>query len=247
MGLTTGREGGILAVMSGIQTTEMGVPSPGDPGACQAVVFDMDGVIVDSEPLHEQAFLDVFDELGYSGRHGIHFPDYYGRSDEALWLDFIANHRPSQPFEELMDRKRHRLIELIRRDQPIFEGLPDLVEALAARYPLALASGSPHPVIDEVLAMRGLHRFFKTVVSVTDVPKPKPAPDVFLRAAELLGVVPSGCWVIEDSAVGVTAARHAGMGVIAITNSLSPAELAHAAFVVDTYEEIEALLLRRTS
>jgi beta-phosphoglucomutase-like phosphatase (HAD superfamily) len=203
----------------------------------------MDGVIVDSEPLHEQAFLDVFDQLGYADRHGIHFPDYYGRSDEALWIDFIARHQPPHPFHELMDRKRQRLIELIRRDQPIFEGLPDLVERLALRFPLALASGSPHPVIDEVLAMRGLHGFFQAVVSVTDVGQPKPAPDVFLRAATLLDVPPSACCVIEDSAVGITAAREAGMTVIAITNSLPPEQLAHASHVVDRYEQIDPILL----
>jgi beta-phosphoglucomutase-like phosphatase (HAD superfamily) len=219
---------------------------PGSLAACRAVVFDMDGVIVDSEPLHERAFLDVFDELGYADRHGIRFPEYYGRSDEALWRDFIAVHRPPQSFEELMDRKRVRLIDLLRRDQPIFDRLPDLVEKLAARYPLALASGSPHPVIDEVLAMGGLHRFFKTVVSVTDVARPKPAPDVFLRAADLLGMDPAVCCVIEDSAVGVTAARRAGMMVIAITNSLPADQLAHATRVVGTYEEIGEELLSVT-
>jgi HAD superfamily hydrolase (TIGR01509 family) len=210
----------------------------------RAVIFDMDGVIVDSEPLHEQAFLDVFDELGYRETHGVHFPDYYGRSDEALWQDFVKRHRPPHPFDSLMEMKRRRLIELIRRDQPIFEGLPDLVAKLAARFPLAVASGSPHPVIDEVLAMEGLHQFFSAVVSVTDVGRPKPAPDVFLRAAELLGVAPANCCVIEDSAVGVTSARSAGMSVVAITNSLPTDQLSHATRVVDSYEQIEAILLR---
>ena len=209
----------------------------------RAVIFDMDGVIIDSEPLHEQAFLDVFDEMGYGQTHGVHFPDYYGRSDEALWEDFVRRHRPPQPFTALMAMKRRRLIDLIRRDRPIFVGLPDLVAKLAARFPLAVASGSPHPVIDEVLAMEGLHRFFSTVVSVTDVGRPKPAPDVFLRAAELLGMAPGECCVIEDSAVGVTSARSAGMRAIAITNSLPADQLSHATRVVDTYEQIEALLL----
>lgn len=209
----------------------------------RAVIFDMDGVIVDSEPLHEQAFRDVFDQMGYGQTHGVHFPDYYGRSDEALWEDFVSRHRPPYPFETLMEWKRRRLIELIRRDQPIFEGLPDLVAKLAARFPLAVASGSPHPVIDEVLAMRGLQRFFSAVVSVTDVGRPKPAPDVFLRAAELLSVEPQHCCVIEDSAVGVTSARGAGMTVIAITNSLPSDQLGHASRIVDTYPQIEALLL----
>jgi HAD superfamily hydrolase (TIGR01509 family) len=158
-------------------------------------------------------------------------------------LDFVNRHGSPRPFGTLMAMKRDRLIELIRRDQPIFEGLPDLVAKLAARFRLAVASGSPHPVIDEVLAMDGLQPFFNAVVSVTDVGRPKPAPDVFLRAAELLGMPPEACCVIEDSAVGVTSARSAGMKVIAITNSLPADQLSHATRVVDTYEKIEALLL----
>jgi HAD superfamily hydrolase (TIGR01509 family) len=207
-----------------------------------AVIFDLDGVIVDSEPLHERAFREVFQEMGYHDTHGVDFADYYGRSDEALWLDFIARHRPPQPFAELVDRKRRRFIELLKSNQPVFDGLPELVEKLAPRYALAVASGSPHPVIDEVLAMRGLHRFFPITVSVTDVPNPKPAPDVFLRAAELLRVAGRDCCVIEDSAHGVTAARAGDMCVIAITHSLPPEALAHANYVVDTFEEIERLL-----
>lgn len=216
------------------------------PAAIQrpaAVIFDMDGVIIDSEPLHEQAFRDVFADLGYGDTHGIHFPDYYGRSDEALWHDFVQRHQPPHPFDDLMASKRQRLIQLIRHHQPIFKGLPELVAQLAARFPLAVASGSPHPVIDEVLAMEGLQRFFTAVVSVTDVGRPKPAPDVFLRAAELLNVKPANCCVIEDSAVGVTAARSAGMSVIAITNSLPADQLGHASSVVNNYQQIGSLLL----
>ncbi len=210
--------------------------------ALRAIIFDMDGVIVDSEPLHEQAFREVFADLGYGETHGVHFPDYYGRSDEALWKDFVCRHRPPHPFDTLMELKRNRLIDLIRREQPIFQGLPDLVEKLATRFALGLASGSPHPVIDEVLAMGGLNRFFNVVVSVTDVGHPKPAPHVFLRAAELLAADPGHCCVIEDSAVGVTAALAAGMTVIAITNSLPASQLSHATRVVETYEQIAAEL-----
>jgi HAD superfamily hydrolase (TIGR01509 family) len=132
---------------------------------------------------------------------------------------------------------------LIRRDQPIFEGLPDLVAKLAARFPLAVASGSPHPVIDEVLAMGGLHRFFSAVVSVTDVGQPKPAPGRVSARRRIVGQTTPECCVIEDSAVGVTSARSAGMAVIAITNSLPADQLRHATCVVETYDAIEALLL----
>ena len=209
----------------------------------RAVIFDMDGVIVDSEPLHERAFREVFHALGYGETHGIDFAHYYGRSDEVLWRDFIARHQPHLSFEELLDWKRRQFMELLRRDEPIFEGLPELVRRLAERFPLAVASGSPHPVIEQVLALGGLHRFFPVVVSVYDVARPKPAPDVFLRAAERLRVPPAECCVIEDAAVGVTAAREAGMTVLAITNSLPPEQLAHAHHVVRTYAELDQLLL----
>jgi HAD superfamily hydrolase (TIGR01509 family) len=208
-----------------------------------AIIFDMDGVIVDSEPWHEHAFREIFDELGYGDRHGIDFRSYIGRSDRALWEDFIEKHDPQHPLDHLLAMKQNRLIDILRREQPIFDGLPDLVEKLAGHYALAVASGSNHPVIDEVLAMRQLRRFFPVVASTQDVAKTKPAPDVFLHAAKLLAVPTDRCCVIEDSAAGVAAARAAGMEVIAITNSLPREQLRQATHIVDTYEAIERLLL----
>ncbi|NBR87854.1 MAG: HAD family phosphatase [Verrucomicrobia bacterium] len=208
-----------------------------------AVIFDMDGVIIDSEPRHERAFMDVFEQMGYGQTHGIQFEHYLGRSDRAVWVDFIAKHNPKWTLDELTAWKQNHLIEIIRREQPIFDGLPELVAKVAALYPMAVASGSVHRVIEEVLAMKSLRRFFPVVVSVQDVAHGKPAPDIFLRAAALLGVEPTRCCVIEDSAAGVTAARAAGMTAIAITNTLPAEKLTHAHHVVRTYEEIERLLL----
>jgi len=208
-----------------------------------AIIFDMDGVIVDSEPRHEQAFREIFQEMGLGDRHGMDFTEYYGRSDRALWLDFIARHTPSQSLEELAAWKQGRFLEILERDQPIFEAFPGLLKRLAPHYKLAVASGSMHPVIDRVLAMRQLRLYFSAVVSVADVPRGKPAPDVFLRAAELLGVPANRCCVIEDAAAGVEGALAAGMEVIAITNTLPRARLRQATHVVETYEQIEKLLL----
>ena len=126
----------------------------------QAVIFDMDGVIVDSEPRHERAFYDVVKEIGYEHRHSLKFTDYIGRSDQELWVDFVARYRPPQPFDELMALKRRKVIEILRADQPLFPGLYELVEALSTRYKLALASGSERPIVEEVLALRDLKRFF---------------------------------------------------------------------------------------
>lgn len=209
----------------------------------KAVVFDMDGVIVDSEPLHERAFVDVLDEIGYGRTHGIDFPAYYGKSDLVVWRDFIERHRPPQPLPELLARKEEKFAALVRREEPIFDGLPELLEKLAGRFPLGLASGSRHPTIDAVLALRNMRRFFRAIVSSEDVLHGKPAPDIFLRAAALLGVPAPDCCVVEDSAAGVEAALAAGMTVIAITNSLPAEKLARANQVVDGYDELERCLL----
>ncbi|HYE32558.1 MAG TPA: HAD-IA family hydrolase [Methylomirabilota bacterium] len=207
-----------------------------------AVIFDMDGVIIDSEPRHELAFRQIFDEMGYGHNHGIHFPDYYGRSDRALWVDFIQKHQPNESLEHLMEWKQRRFLDLIEREQPIFPEVPALVAKLAAAYPLALASGSYHPVINVVLGMKNLRPHFRAVVSAQDVVHGKPAPDIFLRAAELLQVDPADCCVIEDSVAGVTAAKAAGMTAIGITNSVKADQLAHADHVCSAYREIEAIL-----
>ncbi|MBI3882151.1 MAG: HAD family phosphatase [Verrucomicrobia bacterium] len=209
----------------------------------RAIIFDMDGVIVDSEPRHERAFQEIFQAIGYGATHGIHFPDYYGTSDATVWRDFIAKHQHrAHTFEELLEWRQNHFLEILKRDEPIFATLPELIAKLAAKFKLAVASGSLHPVIDAVLAMKNLRQHFPIVVSSSDVARGKPAPDIFLRAAELLGVPPAACVVIEDSAFGVTAAKAAGMTVIAITNSLPSEKLRHADHVVGTYAEIERLL-----
>jgi len=208
-----------------------------------AVIFDMDGVIIDSEPRHEQAFLEVMRKIGYGDNHGLQFADYVGRSDQELWVDFIKKNQPPQTLEELLAMKRERVVEILRRERPVFPGLPELVHQLTRHYRLALASGSERVIVDEVLSLTKLRSFFSAVVTASDVERGKPAPDIFLRAAELIGTAPEACWVIEDSKPGVAAGLAAGMCVVAITNTHSAKELAHAHYVVGEYEEIGQLLL----
>lgn len=203
----------------------------------------MDGVIVDSEPRHERAFQEVVAEIGYGDRHGINFSDYVGRSDQELWVDFVAKHQPPHTLDELLSRKRRRVVEIIRREQPLFAGLPELVEKLAARVSLALASGSERPIVEEVLSLRDLRRHFSATVSGSDIQRGKPEPEIFLRAAELLGVAAQDCWTIEDSKPGIAASLAAGMRVIAITNTHAAHELRQATRVVSDYSQIEKLLL----
>ena len=209
----------------------------------RAVIFDMDGVIVDSEPRHERAFLDVVTQLGYGSNHGVQFAKYIGRTDRELWVDFVSRHQPPHSLDALLAMKRERVLEILRQDEPVFAGLPELVEKLAGHYRLGLASGSEPLVVQEVLKFRGLHQFFSAVTTSSEVKHGKPAPDIFLRAAQLLEVEPRDCWVVEDSKPGVAAGVAAGMQVIAITNTHPAAELANANYVVRGYDELAKILL----
>jgi HAD superfamily hydrolase (TIGR01509 family) len=210
---------------------------------CKAVIFDMDGVIVDSEPLHEAAFHAVSGDIGYAERHGIHYEKYVGRPDTDLWVDFIAMHKPPYTLEQLLRMKSGHVLDMLRARRPIFEGLPKLVAALRERYRLALASGSEREVVDAVLEMGGLGGLFEFTTSGSDVANGKPNPDIYLRTAARLGVAPRDCCAIEDSKPGVAAALAAGMPVIAITNTHPAEELSHATKVVSTHREIRNLLL----
>ena len=211
----------------------------------EAVIFDMDGVIVDSEPYHDQSFLEIWQEMGYGDCHGMHLPDFYGRSDRVLWEAFIEKHHPPQPIGELIGLREDRLIQLLRDKQPIFNGVPELVQRLANRFPLAIGSGSAHRIIDEVLAMRDLRQYFQCAVSSEDVDQPKPAPDIFLLAAKFLGIAPANCCVIEDTVSGVQAANAAGMTVFAIANTFEAKALgqAGASQVFSNYAAIGDMLL----
>jgi HAD superfamily hydrolase (TIGR01509 family) len=158
-------------------------------------------------------------------------------------VDFVSRHRPLQTLEQLLAMKRERVVEILRRDQPLFAGLPDLVRELSRHYRLGLASGSERPIVEEVLSLGGLRPYFLATVTGSDIQNGKPAPDIFLRTAELLGVPPAECCVIEDSRPGIAAGLAAGMRVIAITNTHSADQLTHASCVVETYEQIGQLLL----
>jgi len=208
----------------------------------QAVIFDMDGVLVDSEPLHNFAFDRVAAEIGHAD-HSLHFPSYLGKTDRVLWEDFVAKHPVPHSVEELMDRKNQLLLEALRKNVPIFPGLRQLLHDLQPRYKLALASGSRRQVVEGVIIGAGLDSFFSVRISTDDVKHGKPDPEGFLKAAAAIQVAPDRCVVIEDSAAGVEAAHRAAMLAIAITNSLPREKLARADFVVQDYNEIRRLLL----
>ena len=206
----------------------------------KAIIFDMDGVIVDSEPLHKESFLQIWKELGYGNNHGIHFPDFYGTSDRTVWKAFIDKHQPKMHIDELISLRKQRLIKLLRDKKPIFDGVLPLIQHLASYCPIGLATGSVHHIIDEILKMDELRQYFRCIVSSEDVSLPKPSPEIFLLASKKLNVEPKYCCVIEDTINGVKAGKAAGMNVVAITNTFSIDQLSKsgADLVCQSYTEI---------
>jgi HAD superfamily hydrolase (TIGR01509 family) len=184
--------------------------------AITAVIFDMDGVLIDSEPLHLRATQSALGHrsASYTERDNRAF---FGATDADLFriLRILFNLGPTT--EELIAAKHRRLLDLIRAEGRPRPGVPAVPRHLhETGFVLALVSASARPIIHAVLETLGLDASFPIVVSGDEVPRGKPAPDGFLMAARRLSVAPEACLVVEDSRNGVLAGKAAGMTVAAI-------------------------------
>jgi HAD superfamily hydrolase (TIGR01509 family) len=185
-----------------------------------AVVFDLDGVLVDSEPIHFRAANRVL------AAHGRPIPEeeyvrFIGFGEVATWRDWKERYGLKPSVEELLDQHtRARLQEIELGVTPIDAAVRAARRFHADGVRLAIASSSTRSIIDALVAAIGLDREIDIRVSGEDpeVRRSKPAPDVYLRAAALLGVEPGACLAIEDSAPGVAAAKNAGMTCVAVPN-----------------------------
>ncbi len=187
----------------------------------EAVVFDLDGVLLDSEQVWDEVREELVKERG--GRwHEQAQTEMMGMSS-VEWSRYMHDELGlPEPPEEISAEVVQRLDEVYRKRLPLIDGAREAVERLAARWPLGLASSSNREVIDLVLDLSGLAGFFRVTVSSEEVPRGKPAPDVYLEAARGLGVPPERCAAVEDSHNGIRSAKAAGMRVIAIPNQHYP-------------------------
>ena len=187
----------------------------------RAVVFDLDGVLIDSEPIWEDVRKRYVSEAG-----GTYAPtatrDIMGMSAPE-WSHYL---RTRLGVSRSQERINHDVVERVaaalRAHVPLLPGAVAAVQRLAERWPLGLASSSNRSLIELVLELTRLRGCFWAVVSSEEVPHGKPAPDVYLRAAELLGIAPERCCAVEDSSNGIRAAKAAGLRTIAIPNAHFP-------------------------
>lgn len=213
----------------------------------RALIFDFDGVITDSEPLHLEAFQRAFAGEGIGLDRDTYYTEYLGFNDhDAVVHALRAAGRPASEdaVRSLMERKAAEFLTLVRGGAPLFPGVAVLVRSAAARVPLAIASGALRHEIELVLRNAGLAAAFAAIVSAEDVRDGKPSPEGFLHALAALrrhaeDLEAAECLVVEDSEPGVAAARAAGMRCLGVTNSVRRAALASADLVVGSLEEVE--------
>jgi HAD superfamily hydrolase (TIGR01509 family) len=208
--------------------------------AVEAVVFDLDGVLLDSEHVWDDVRESLARERG--GRwHELAQADMMGMSS-IEWSRYMHDviglrEAPEEIDAEVVRRMKARYAE----ELPLMSGAVEAVTRLASSFRLGLASSSNRPLIDAVLAGAGLGELFSATVSSEEVERGKPAPDVFLEAARRLGVPPNLCAAIEDSGNGILAARAARMRVLAIPNRRyppSPAVIPLADVVLASLDEL---------
>jgi len=208
----------------------------------RAVIFDFDGVLVDSEPLHEWAIRESVRPHGWSFTRERFFAEIVGRGDEnayrriAEWNGAAA---ADEHVRELLEVKWRLMGEGIAAGKfSVQPGAAEQVRAAKGRGPVAVCSGSVGSTVRPMLERIGLLGLLDAVVCGDDVPRMKPAPDGYLLAAKKLGVEPGACLAIEDTPTGVKAAKNAGMRVVAVCHTVGREMLGEADEVVASIGEI---------
>ena len=210
------------------------------------VVFDLDGVVVDSEQVWDDVREQLAKERGGRWHEGAQ-ADMMGMSSPE-WSAYMHDEIGlSETPEEINDEVVRRMLGRYREQLPLIPGAVDAVRRLAPEFRLAVASSSNRPLIETVLEQAGIADLFEAVVSSEEVARGKPAPDVYLEAARRLGVEPGRAAAIEDSSNGIRAAHAAGMRVIALPNAHyppAPNALALADAVVASPDQLTPELVR---
>ena len=215
----------------------------------RAIIFDFDGVIADSEPIHLAVFQRVLGAHGYVLTREEYYADYLGYDDKGCFEAFLTAHgRPiSQAvIDDLVKQKAAAYFDYIRERPVIFPGVQALIHEAATRHPLAICSGALRHEIEFILEQSGIRKAFVHITSAEDVTRGKPNPEGFLHALAALNqqgtrpaMTPDECLVIEDSLPGIRGAHAAGMKVLAVANTHRLEELQEADTVTRSLADVK--------
>jgi HAD superfamily hydrolase (TIGR01509 family) len=208
-----------------------------------ALIFDMDGVLVDSEPLHKRAKERAFQEFGIVLPESV-YDSYKGRPDATMMPEVLTARGWAPDKIQKLARRKDEVFDEIKHELAAVTGAVDFVLWAETRYKIALATSASPRNRETAFAVLGIGDRFHAMIDSTGHTRPKPDPEVFLLAMQQLDVKADECWIIEDSVNGLRAAKAAGSLAIAITTTFDRETLsaAGADFVVDSFPEVREML-----
>jgi len=208
-----------------------------------AAIFDLDGLLADTERLHCRAYQLALAEINVELNEG-EYAEHWIRHGKGI-VEWVEGHGVRFDPHALRQRKSEHYLTLLETSLQPMTGALELLEALNGNLRIGLASSSYRDAVDGVLSGLKITHYFETIVSGLDVATVKPAPDIFLKTAENLGVPPSQCLVLEDAEKGVIAAHSAGMRCIAVPNALTRHhDFSKATLVRASLAEVSLSLIR---
>ncbi len=207
----------------------------------KAIIFDMDGVVIDSEPLHERSSQLVMAQHDFVIDEAI-FVDFKGSTDRIILEHLVKKHNLDLEVNELLRQKRLAYASMIDELQPI-AGVISFINRVSDSFRLALTTSASRRNKELAFSKFNLHQFFEVVITSNDITNPKPDPEPYRVTTEQLALAPGDCFVIEDSFNGVRSAAAAGCTVVGITTSFDAAALkkAGAHHVINGYDELAHL------
>ena len=210
----------------------------------QAIVFDFDGVLADSEPLHLRAYQKVLSRFGVTLSRDDYYANYLGYDDEGVFAQLTTRHGiqvDGQGLRSLIDEKTRVFDATIETGIDsggiLYPGAAACITQMASRYPLGIASGALRHEIEAILRGAKLDQYFRFIVASGETPEGKPAPDPYRRAAELHAFLPRECVAIEDSRWGIESAKAAGLACVGITTTYSSEHLTAADRIIASLDE----------
>lgn len=213
----------------------------------EAIIFDMDGTLVDTEPFNTEIERRQFSLNNLEISEEEH-QKYLGVASDAMWREIADNYETSMSVAELIEQNHTESLRYFAELEqiPVMPNLFDLLKRLKAKnVKMAVASSSTPEIIDLILTKTDLKKYFRVIVSAQEAGKSKPEPDVFLLAAEKLGVDRENCLVVEDSPNGIKAAKAAGMTCVAYEGPGTNAQKLHEAdSIIQNYTELDRIIIK---
>ena len=215
-------------------------------GSVRAVVFDFDGVLANSEPLHLRSYQMVLEELGVTLDRDEYYSTYLGFDDVMAFRTLAARRGlgwSDADITKIIQRKTLIFDDIIASVEVLYPEAAACVERLSAAMPIGIASGALRHEIVAILTRAGLLGSFRFIVAAGDTPAGKPAPDPYVRAAELHRVAPAECVAIEDSRWGLESARAAGLRCVGITQTYPADALPGSDVIIDSLDQFTIELI----